>query len=199
MSGRLRDPRVGRDILVGTAAGICVAIIGCVVVLAPSMLGYPPAVPRGFNTESLLSTRQAISVLLRMPPQALLNGMLTTLAFALIRMAVKRTWIATLLTIVLGTFVSVSQPGAQQLWLNIVYAVAVSAVYIAVLVNFGMLPLMMTFLTNYIASNIGLTADVSKLYAPTAIWLMALVIAMAAFGYYASRAGEPLFGKLAET
>jgi len=53
---------------------------------------------------------------------------------------------------------------------------------------------MMAFMTNAIVTS-GLTADVTKLYAPTAIWLMALVMAMAAFGYYASRAGEPLFGK----
>jgi hypothetical protein len=45
----------------------------------------------------------------------------------------------------------------------------------------------------------GLTADVDKLYAPTSIWLMALVAVMAAFGYYASRAGAPLFGKLGDT
>jgi hypothetical protein len=58
-----------------------------------------------------------------------------------------------------------------------------------------MFPLMMTFLTNRIVTG-GLTLDVNKLYAPTAIWLMALVAAMAAFGYYASRTGEPLFGKM---
>ena len=61
-----------------------------------------------------------------------------------------------------------------------------------------MFPLMMTFLTNSIVGS-GLTTDVNKPYAPTAIWLMVLVAAMAAFGYYASRAGEPLFGKLSET
>ena len=30
------------------------------------------------------------------------------------------------------------------------------------------------------------------------VWLIVLVAAMAAFGFYASRAGEPLFGKLAK-
>jgi hypothetical protein len=198
LSGRFRDPRVGRDVLVGIVAGLAIAIIGCFVVLAPEMLGYPPPPPRTINTEYLLGTRHAVSMLLRLPPQALLNGMLTTLAFALIRMAVKQTWIATLLTVVLGTFVSVSQAGTQQLWVNIVFAVAVSAVYVGVLVNFGMFPLIMTFLTGYIVSTSGLTVDVSKLYAPTAIWLMVLITVMAAFGYYASRAGEPLFGKLSE-
>jgi Na+/H+-dicarboxylate symporter len=70
-----------------------------------------------------------------------------------------------------------------------------AVVFVGVLVQFGMFPLMMTFLINNIATS-GLTTDVGKLYAPTAIWLMVLVVAMAAFGYYASRAGEPLFGKL---
>jgi hypothetical protein len=195
LSGRVRDPRVGRDILVGVAAGLGIAIIGCVVGLVPAMLGYPPAPPRNMNTEFLISTRRALSALLRLPPNALMNGMLITLAFALIRMAVKRTWIATLLTIVLGTFVIVGQSTGQQFWMNLVYAVAVSALYIGVLVQFGMLPLILAHLTNNTVSSSGLTTDFGKLYAPGAIWVMALVAATAAFGYYASRTGEPLFGK----
>jgi hypothetical protein len=129
---------------------------------------------------------------------ALLNGMLTTLLFALVRMAVKRTWIATLVTIVVGTFVLVSTSGTQYVWLNAAAAIVLAVVFVGVLVQFGMFPLMMTFLINNIATS-GLTADVSKLYAPTAVSLTALVVAMAAFGYYASRAGEPLFGRLSET
>jgi hypothetical protein len=199
LSGRFRDPRVGRDVLVGAVAGLAIAIIGCLVVLVPPMLGYPPPPPRNVSTEFLLGTRNAVSVLLRLPPNALLNGMLTTLVFALVRMIVKRTWIATLLTVVIGTLVSIGNANTQQIWVNIVYALAVSIVYISVLLYFGMFPLMMAFLTNYIVVNSGLTLDVNKLYAPTAIWLMVLIAAMAAFGYYASRAGEPLFGKLGET
>ena len=195
LSGRVRDPRVGRDILVGIVGGLVIAIIGCAVALVPPMLGYPPPSPRGTNTEFLISTRRALSALLRMPPNALMNGMLITLVFALIRMAVKRTWIAALLAIVLGTLVTLGQSGTQQIWMNGVSSVIVSAVYVGVLVKFGMFPLIVTYLTTNVVLSSGLTADLNKLYAPTAIWLMVLVAAIAAFGYYASRAGEPLFGK----
>jgi hypothetical protein len=200
LGGRLRDPRVGRDVLVGIVAGLTISIVGGLVGLAPAWLGYPPVPPRNLNTllEFLLSTRRGLSVLLSMPMNALLYGMLTTLLFALVRMAVKRTWIATLVTIIVGTFVLVSTSGTQYVWLNAAAAVVLAVVFVGVLVRFGMFPLMMTFLINNIATS-GLTTDVGKLYAPTAIWLMALVAAMAAFGYYASRAGEPLFGKLSET
>jgi hypothetical protein len=74
----------------------------------------------------------------------------------------------------------------------------VSAIYIGVLVKFGMLPLIVAHLTSNIVSQGGLTADLNKLYAPNAIWLIAVVAAMGAFGYYASRTGEPLFGKIGE-
>jgi hypothetical protein len=200
LSGRLRDPRVGRDILVGIVAGLTIAIVGCLVSLAPAWLGYPPVPPRNLTTplEFLLSTRRGLSVLLSMPLNALLNGMLTTLLFALVRMAVKRTWIATLVTIVVGTFVIVSQSGTQYVWLNATAAIVLAVVFVGVLVQFGMFPLMMTFLINNIATS-GLTTDVGKLYAPSSTWLMVIVAALAAFGYYASRAGEPLFGRLSET
>ena len=79
--------------------------------------------------------------------------------------------------------------------MNVVAAAVVSAIFVGVLVRFGMLPLIISYLMNGIVSASGLTADFNKLYAPTAIWLMVLVAALAAFGYYASRAGEPLFGK----
>jgi len=200
LSGRVRDPRVGRDVLVGLVAGLVIGIAGCLVGLVPGWLGYPPVPPRTPQLELIMSTRRAVSLLLRLPTNALINGMVITLLFALVRMMVRRTWIATIVTMVVGTFVVVSQSqgAAQLLWLFIAYGIILSLVYIGVLVRFGMFPLMMAYLTNNIVTA-GLTADVNKLYAPTSVWLIALVVGMAAFGFYASRAGEPLFGKLSAT
>ncbi len=33
-------------------------------------------------------------------------------------------------------------------------------------------------------------------HAPVSVLVMAMVLALAAFGYYASRGGEPLFGRI---
>ena len=41
-----------------------------------------------------------------------------------------------------------------------------------------------------------LTADMSKVYAPTSVWLMVVIVGLATFGFYASRAGQPMFGRL---
>ena len=195
LGGRVRDPRVGRDLLVGIVAGLTIAIAGYVVSLLPGWIGYPPIAPRATSVELLMSTRRAVSWLLRQPTNTLINAMLITLVFALVRMAVKRTWIAAVVTIGIGTFVVVAQSNLGLLWIAVAYGIVLSLVYIGVLVRFGMLPLMMAYLTNTIVTS-GLTADVNKLYAPTSVWLMAIGVATAAFGFYASRAGEPLFGKL---
>jgi len=108
--------------------------------------------------------------------------MLITLAFALTRMLVKRTWLAAMIAGLVVAFVAVSQAGTEYLLLNALFAPAVAAVDMGVLVGFGMFALMTTFLTNYIVMQGGMTADFSRLYAPTGLWLMALVAAAAAFG-----------------
>jgi hypothetical protein len=199
LGGQLRDPRVGRDILVGVSAGMVVTFLRLSMVLLPKALGYAPPPPRGMNVSFLLGTRQALSTLLAMPQNALTNAMLITLAFVAARLVVKRTWLAAGITGIITAFVVVSEAGTEQLALNVVYALAVSAVYLVALVYFGVFPMALAFLVNFILGQGGLTADLSKLYATTSVWLIVLVAGLAAFGFYASRAGEPLFGKVAET
>lgn len=134
-------------------------------------------------------------MLLRMPTNALFNSLVITLTFVVARVVFKRVWLAAAVSGVIFSFLVIAEAGTEQLSLNIVYALAVSAAYMLVLVHFGVLAQMMTFLVNFIIGQGGLTADLSKLYAPTSVWLMALVAGLAVFGFYASRVGEPLLGK----
>jgi hypothetical protein len=195
LSGRFRDPRVGRDILVGLCIGIVLALLRLSVTLLPPLLGYAPPPPRAVSTELLVNTRRALSLVLTMPPDALFNGMISTLGFALARMVVKRTWIAVIVSIAVGAFLWIGQGNTEQVWINVSFAVIFSGLMIGVLVYFGMVALMIASFAELLIRLGSLTADLSKLYAPTGIGLMILIAALAAFGYYASRGDEPLFGK----
>jgi serine/threonine-protein kinase len=195
ISGRFRDPRVGRDLLVGIGAGLLLALVWLGVTLLPPLAGYPPPVPRGFNTALLQGTRRFFSLLLRVPLDALFNGVIATLAFALARIVVKRTWLALVITVAAGAFVYVSQAGTEQVWINVAYALMFSAIMMGVLVYFGMFTLIVASLVELIVRQGGLTADLSKQYASEGLLMMALIAGLAAFGYYASRGDEPLFGK----
>ena len=195
LGGRFRDARVGRDLLVGVFAGVGLQFLRFGLVLLPGLLGYAPPPPRGTNLAFLLGTRQALSMLLRMPTNALFNSLVMTLACVVARVVFKRVWLAAAISGVIFSFLVIAEAGTEQLSVNIVYALAVAAVYMLVLVHFGVFAQMMAFLVNFIIGQGGLTADLSKLYAPTSVWLMALVTGLAVFGFYASRVGEPLFGK----
>jgi hypothetical protein len=195
LGGRFRDPRVGRDILVGLGFGIALGLLRLSVTALPPLFGYAPPPPRAMDTTLLLSTRRVLSLTLRIPVDALFNGMIVTLGFALVRMAVKRTWIAVMVSVLIGGFIYVNVGGTEQLWINIAFALSFSALMIGVLVRFGMFALVMASMAEVIIRLGGFTADPSKLYATTGVWLMAIITALAAFGYYASRGDEPLFGK----
>ncbi|HXD72717.1 MAG TPA: hypothetical protein VN628_03230, partial [Vicinamibacterales bacterium] len=190
-----RDPRVGRDVLVGLTAGVVLGVLRLGVKLLPPLLGYAPPPPHPFNTQLLLSSRRALATVLTIPPDALFTGLIATLAFALARMVVKRTWAALVISIVVGAFLYANLAATEQFSINEGFALVFAGVMMAVLVRFGMFALIMASLAELVIRQGGLTADLSKLYAPTSVWLMLLIAALAAFGYYASRGDEPLFGR----
>ncbi len=200
LAGRLRDPRVGRDILVGVATGIVLAATRIFGVVAPRLFGYAPLPPRTTNFEFLLGTRYALSALLDIPQAVLTYAMLVTLAFVFARLVVKRTVIAAAIAGAMLTVLLTATVGTEQLVVNVPSAIVVAAISMAVLVYFGVFAQAVAFLVNNILSYGGLTADFSKLYAPTSVSLIVLVAAMAAYGLYVARSGEPIFGRrLADT
>jgi hypothetical protein len=69
---------------------------------------------------------------------------------------------------------------------------------VATLISFGLLSLVIAFLANQALNNAPLTLDLSMPYASGALWSLLLVVGLAVFGFYASRGGQPLLGRLAE-
>jgi len=49
---------------------------------------------------------------------------------------------------------------------------------------------------NVAIGNGVLTLDMSKMYAATSVWMMLVIGGLAVYGFYVSRAGNPLFGTL---
>jgi hypothetical protein len=182
-------------VLVGLAAGVVLGVLRLGVKLVPPLLGYAPPPPHPFSPQLLLSTRRALATVILIPTDALFTGLIATLAFALARMVVKRTWAALVISIVVGAFLYLGMAQTEQVSINEGLAVLFAAVMMTVLVRFGMFALIMTSLSELVIRQGGLTADLTKIYAPTSVWLMLFIAGLAAFGYYASRGDEPLFGK----
>ena len=66
---------------------------------------------------------------------------------------------------------------------------------IGVLLRFGLLAVTATFYTFLTMQMFPLTTDLSRPYAGTSAVVLIAIAALAAYGFYASRGDEPLFGR----
>jgi len=78
---------------------------------------------------------------------------------------------------------------------TIPYTVIGILMVVGVLLRFGLLALCVTFFVFMLLAGMPVTADFSMPYAAVSTWLLLSTAALAAFGFYASRGKEPLFGR----
>jgi serine/threonine protein kinase len=199
LGGQFVDPRVGRDVLVGVAVGVGVALLGMSYLLVPLVLGEPPGQPRATSLRMLLGPSAAVGHILSMIPNNLSNGLFVAIAFGVGRAATRRTWGgAVLAAVLLGIFV-LGEAGGNRFPITLIFIAAFAIPLVATLLYFGILPVVIAFFVNQVLNNSPLTLQSSMPYAPVALWVVLLVGSLAAFGYYASRGGQPLFGRVLQT
>jgi len=196
IGGQIRDPRVGRDLLIGVAVGTTMALLGITFMFVAPLLGEPPATPRSPNTVFLLEARLVAGGLLRVIPNAMSNAMAFAVVFVLARAVTRRVWAGALVTmIVLAVFV-MSEGSGDRWWASLAFTACFVVPLTLTLVYVGLLPAAAAFLTNQAVNNSPLTLDLTKPYAGTMMLTVILVVGLAAFGYYATRKGQPLIGQL---
>ena len=195
LGGQFVDARVGRDLLVGVVVGVGLGLVNLSFYLVPLLLGEPPGQPRTTNIRMLLDSSTAVGQILLMIPNNLSNGLFVAIAFGVGRALTRRTWGGALLAaLMFGIFV-LGESGSQR-WATFIFVAAFVIPLVATLIYFGILPVVIAFFVNQVLSNAPLTLQASMPFAPVAFWAMGLVLGLALFGFYASRGGQPLFGKV---
>jgi hypothetical protein len=196
IGGTVRDPHVGRDLLIGVLVGVAVALLSLSFPFLAPLLGDPPSTPRVTNTLFLLDPRAVIGAVLRMIPNGMSNAMSFAVVFMIGRAVSGRAWIATLLTIViLGVFVA-GEGSAERLWVTLLFSAAFAVPLVLTLVYGGVLAAATAFFVQQTLQNAPLTLDLTRPYAGGMLIALLFVVGLAAFGFYASRDGQPLFGRL---
>jgi hypothetical protein len=131
-----------------------------------------------------------------MIPNNLSNGLFVAVAFGVGRAVTGLTsGGAALAGVLLGIFV-LGETGGDRLLITSIFIAAFVIPLVATLLYCGILSVVIAFFVNQAINNSPLTLQSSMPYAPVALWTMLLVSALAAFGFYASRGGQPLFGRL---
>jgi serine/threonine-protein kinase len=205
VAGRWRDPLVGRDLLVGTIAGLTVALIGSAFIIATQLAGKPEPMLLQLSLVPLDGWRSTFAVVLDQPANALLNGMIVMLFLLLIRQGLQ--WLGArlpglvgrlvgshgmMVAVVVPLFVIVIKRNSLDP-VNPIADVAAAAVLILALVGvvlrFGLFALIVAFLAMEMAGSAPLTLDSSKLYAGPAWFIGVVILALIAAGYWMATRG----------
>jgi serine/threonine-protein kinase len=211
VAGRLRDPLVGRDLVVGTVAGLTIALSTPAFVLLPYWMGWPE--PQLWQTSlwPLYGERALLWRALLRPTNALSDSMLIMLMLSLLRqalrlLAAKLTGVAghilrgdaLLWLIAIAFFVLLIRRDGfypAYFWFDLLTTVAAVAGLIYVALRFGLFALALALVTYGLTTEMGLTLDLSKPYAADLWFVTGAFLVLAVIGAWLARAGRPAFDR----
>jgi Protein kinase domain len=190
--GQLRDPRVGRDVLIGVATGVFFALVASADTLAPALA----APPQQTNMDYFIGARYAISRVVRVLPNALQAAMLGTFMYVVLLAIVRRPWIAATAVLIFVCGVILAEAGDDSIWLSVAFAAVLGSVTMVVFLRFGLLALASALFANQVLNTVPLTIDLSRPHGGISALAMLIVAAMAVYAFYISRAGAGMFRRL---
>ena len=197
--GRVFDPLVGQSLLVGALMGAASLPIIFVSRLAPRWMSLPPAAPyysKRIETGMLDGPRQALGHMLESGLQGVQMAMLMLVGVVLVKMVVRKTWIAILIFGAAQSLAwTMNQPTLND-WSWPVFAItwsllaAMMLAWLGVLVRYGVLALIAGAAVFSALGTLPITFDFEKWYAGIGMMGLAIVIAVPLYGAAAAVGGR---------
>jgi hypothetical protein len=197
LSGRVRDPRIGREILIGCVFAGTLMLVDLFRSLSPLLVGKPPGIPMlGGEVEVLNGFGWLYGTWADQLFSSVQTALLIAMLLVVARLLVQRTWLATILGIVIliPAMGGGIPPGSVGWLYYLAQTMAVSLITLAIF-RYGLLVSVVMILVDNIPSAVPIITHGASWAALPGNLSIALVIGIACFGFYAARAGQPLFGK----
>jgi hypothetical protein len=191
LSGRFRDPLVGRDILFGCGLGLLVALFWELGQIAPEYLGEVPRRPDWVNLHSLAANRFVFGEILDRLVHAIVPSMALLTLLLFITLVVKRIWIAGL--VLMGVFVILGMANFGY-WFDIIGMLVTMGLIMVCLVRLGLLSATVLFAVSGVVDVFVITTNLSAWYSTGTIVALVFILAVALYGFWIALAGRPLFG-----
>ena len=190
LAGQWRDPLVGRDLLIGTCYGVLLTVVEMSDDLLLPLLGKLRPAPGVIAPGALLGVRSAIAGLLFYVLAFLLYSLLIFFFLFLLRLVVKRDWIAAIIVILIaaGTNSAGEYPVLTYLFFAIIWFSIV-----LVLKKVGLLALIVGLVVQNVLVVFPMTSHLSRWYANAGLTGIVVIAALLTYGFFTSLAGRPLF------
>jgi len=193
LEGRFRDPLVGRELLIGSAAGALIALLGRLSSWIPATLGGAPALPdlSHWTLESLRGTVPAFVALAGIHTEQLLEIIFPVTTLLIFRLLLRRTWPAVMATSLLAMVLFFPDSGGAPGY-AVGFALALTLSWL-VLFRAGLLAFATMFCVTALVEQMPLTPHPAGWYLGAMLLALAVIVAPALYGFWTSQAGRPLF------
>jgi len=195
LSGRLRDPLVGRDILVGILAGCSVTLVFFIQQSVPAFANVPAMtpIPPGFQTLGTLS--QLVSSILGLSVFAPILTLAIMSLLVLLSVLLRSRWLAIAVSGLVLTLMDLGP--SENLRTDVPVALLFGALIVFVAARFGILALYATFLVYVLIVNLPLTLDFSRWYAGRSLFVLLIIVGLAFGGFWIALGSKSPFGTVA--
>jgi hypothetical protein len=192
LAGRVRDPLVGRDLLIGVFLGSVFLLLAQASQLAVARMGLPPPVP-------FYGIPYPWVVILRMVLGYSARPMMLMTFFLALLLIVRKPWLAwtfafafLLLVEVVSLLVSPPISAGETVYILLLEGLWLAAVLL-VMFRFGLLAAVLAEMFHTLLSMVPITTDLSAWYARDGLIAVLVVLGLAVYGFVISLGGRPLF------
>jgi serine/threonine-protein kinase len=192
LSGEWRDPLVGRDVLVGCAAGVTTSLLVRLTVLAPSWLGDPPGRPVVVVDTAFTQMRYFFAAV----PVSFFLSMLGTLAFVFIVILLRTLLRSDRLAFVAAVLISLTEtdlPVSSHAWIGVLIVILTVVLRVMLLMRVGLVANMVTQLVFVTFARFPITFDTSVWYSGTCFAALVVVAVLTLYGFRTSLGSHRLF------
>jgi serine/threonine-protein kinase len=190
LDGRLRDPLVGRDLLIGIAAGAILQLLTQGAHLAPGWFGHGPTLSQplaGYDG----TVQFVVSTIITRLVSSVLIATSLALIYLMIYLLIRRRLLTTAVFSAVLFGVALAATGVS---VSLVFSALAIAVVVLTLLRLGLLTLVIALTVTGWLDQIPMTFDFSSLFAPSSYTVFAVIVAATLFGFRASLGGKGILG-----
>ena len=192
LTGRFRDPLVGRHLLYGAALGVGVNLVGQLGDLGPTLVGEAGNTPTAADFDTLLGTHWVLGELFQTLSQVILNPMIFLFLLVLLRVVVRSSWGA--LAVFVALFTVLNWPAAEPIVFEVLANVIGWTAFGLCMMRFGLVAFIAAAFISILLSN-PVTLDFTAWYAGSAFTMLASAVAFVLAAFHISLGGRPLLSE----
>lgn len=188
LAGNLRDPVVGRDILLGVGLGVVWILVFQIRYIPMMHMGASPGMG---STEALMGGRLALGDWIKQWPSSIQTTLVFFLVLLGLKVLLRKEWLAAIVFVAI--FAVPRGLSSSYMRVELPAQIIVYAIALLIVIRFGLLPLAVAIFTINMLSNVPFSADFSAWYMPASIMALLSVLILVGWGFYHSLGGQPLW------